>query len=271
MEPRPLVVYTFHLQMEPTTAYRQLREDPLDYPLLGIKHNNAYYIDICPSFGCRASGQAQQRVSNAVVYFMGQEDVKVLAYVDDFSSISHSWASAKHGFDRFHTLTAELGLRLAPEKTSPPATTMEWLGYLFNTVDMCITIPQEKLDDLLQEAEKWLHHDVATKQQIQSLAGRLNHVSMCVRPSRRFKGRIFATLSLAHEQTSVKVTDEFKKDVNWFCDFAKLTNRRILIEPKLPTVTIECDACLSGAGGFSDTHFYEILFPQSLVSGYHMV
>ena len=34
-------------------AYRQLRIDPLDYPLLGIKHNGSYFVDICPSFGCR--------------------------------------------------------------------------------------------------------------------------------------------------------------------------------------------------------------------------
>ena len=33
-------------------AYRQLRIDPLDYPLLGIKFENEYYIDICLSFGC---------------------------------------------------------------------------------------------------------------------------------------------------------------------------------------------------------------------------
>ena len=42
-------------------AYRQLRVDPLDYPLLGILFEGEYLIDICPSFGCRASGGSQQR------------------------------------------------------------------------------------------------------------------------------------------------------------------------------------------------------------------
>ena len=44
-------------------AYRQLRVDPLDYPL---RHKGTIYLDICPSFGCHSSGSSQQRVSNAV-------------------------------------------------------------------------------------------------------------------------------------------------------------------------------------------------------------
>ena len=62
-------------------AYRQLRVDPLDYPLLGIQHKNRTHSDICPSFGCRSSGAAQQRVSNALVYLMGKSDINMLAYM----------------------------------------------------------------------------------------------------------------------------------------------------------------------------------------------
>ena len=49
-------------------AYRQLRSDPLDYPLMGISHKGRYYTDICPSFGCRGSSAAQQRVSTTVCH-----------------------------------------------------------------------------------------------------------------------------------------------------------------------------------------------------------
>ena len=54
-------------------AYRQMRIDPLDYPLLAIHHEGHTYLDVCPSFGCQCSGGgggAQQRVSNAVVHLM---------------------------------------------------------------------------------------------------------------------------------------------------------------------------------------------------------
>ena len=47
---------TFMWKSDLTRAYRQLRVDPLDYPLLAIQHDGSYYVDVCPSFGCRASG-----------------------------------------------------------------------------------------------------------------------------------------------------------------------------------------------------------------------
>ena len=251
-------------------AYRQLRVDPLDYPLLGIRHTNQYFIDICPSFGCRASGQAQQRVSNAVTYLMGLDNFAVLAYVDDFCGVAASKHQARQGFERFHSLTHELGLKLAPDKTCPPATTMEWLGFVFNTNDMSITIPQQKLDDLLHEAHLWMDRTHATRQQIQSLAGRLNHVSLCIRPARRFMGRILATLRAAKDELAVPIDAEFKKDVRWFCEFARATNRRILIEPKLPVLEIECDACPLGAGAFSPTSYYALSFPTTFSDLYHI-
>ena len=82
--------------------------------------------------------------------------------------------------------------------------------------------------------------------------------------------RILATLREAHHQISVAISDEFKRDFKWFCDFAKATNGRLLIEPKLSTFVIECDACPAGAGGFSPTHFYETPFPDYLTKGCHI-
>ena len=63
-------------------AYCQLRSDPLDYPLMCIKHRGLYYVDICPSFGCCGSSAAQQRVSCAVCHLMETRGHSVLAYVD---------------------------------------------------------------------------------------------------------------------------------------------------------------------------------------------
>ena len=253
-----------------TRAYRQLRIDPLDYPLLAIKHDNAYYLDVCPSFGCRASGGAQQRVSNAVVDLMKDQGHTILAYVDDFCGVGATHYEATSSFKNFHSLTDELGLKLAPEKTKEPATSMEWLGFLFNSQTKSITIPQAKLDELLAEADVWLKRKRATRQQIQSLAGRLNHISLCVRPARKFMARILATLREATQETSVAISEEFRRDVRWFCEFARATNTRLLIEPKLPMLVIECDACLVGAGGFSNSHFYEVMFPTHLTATMHI-
>ena len=131
----------YMLKSDLSRAYKQLRVDPLDYPLLGIQHNGSIFVDICPSFGCRASGSAQQRVSNSVVHLMKNEGYNILAYVADFCGLSASFSESKKGFDKFVALTGQLGLKLAPDKTSLPATELEWLGFLFDSHKLTISIP----------------------------------------------------------------------------------------------------------------------------------
>ena len=251
-------------------AYRQLRVDPLDYPLLAIQHNGSIFVDICPSFGCRASGSAQQRVSNAVVHIMERKGFDILAYVDDFCGVSATRPEARRGFDEFGALTTKLGLKLAPDKTSTPATKLEWLGFTFDSNQLSISVPQEKLDDLLQETQVWFQRRFATKQQIQSLAGKLNHISLCVRPARRFMSRILEALRDIGDAARIQITQEFRLDVNWFCEYARLSNHRILLEPKLPFLNLECDACPQGGGGFSDTSFYQVVFPDAYKNTYNI-
>ena len=251
-------------------AYRQLRVDPLDYPLLAIQHDGSIFVDICPSFGCRASGSAQQRVSNSVVYIMKEKGYDVLAYVDDFCGLSASLSDARRGFEEFSALTSHLGLKLAPDKTCPPSTTLEWLGFTFDSNELTISVPQEKLDELLKETQTWLHKKYATKQQIQSLAGKLNHISLCVRPARRFMSRILEALRDIKDAARIEISQEFKLDVNWFCEYARLSNHRILLEPKLPFLNLECDACPQGGGGFSDTHYFQVVFPHTYGASFNI-
>lgn len=54
-------------------AYQQIRIDPLDTPLLGFRVEDLFYIDLCPSFGCKSLSVTCQRIVNAVTYLMGQK------------------------------------------------------------------------------------------------------------------------------------------------------------------------------------------------------
>ena len=121
-----------------------------------------------------------------------------------------------------------------------------------------------------KEACAWITKTVATKQQLQSLAGKLNFISNCVRPARRFMNRILEALRQAHDQDAITVTEELRRDVAWFRDFANQSNGKLLIEPKLPCLVLECDACPRGGGGFSDTDYYSLIFPQTFQNQYHI-
>ena len=244
-------------------AYRQLRIDPLDTPLLGLKHGDQYYIDICPPFGCRLSGTACQRMSNAVVYLLAKRDVWSLAYLDDYCGAASSLQAARAAYHAFLALAKRLGLELAPSKCMPPTTKLEWLGFDLDTVTMTLTIPTKKLQEILQECTTWMTRKSASKKDIQSLVGRLVHVAKCIKPARRFITRILKTLSYAPESGQTWISNAFKADVRWFLNYAKHSNGTHLLEPTRLEFHIECDSSMEGGGGNSEEHFYHQQYTTS--------
>ena len=255
------------------SAYRQLRIDPYSYPLLGVTNNGLFYLDICPSFGCRQSGGCQQRVSNAAVYIMSKLfGAKMLVYVDDFACISATYEESKYLFDEFNKLCKHLGLELAEEKSVPPTQNLEWLGFDVNSESKAVFVPPKKLSEIICECQKWVGKDAASRKEIQSIAGRLNHISQVIKPARKFMARIFEQLRNTPDTGSFKLSNDFKLDIRWFIDCAAEMNCRRLIMPNYPNLTIECDACLQGAGGYCETtnEFYSFPYPRDYAEQTHI-
>lgn len=91
-------------------AYRQLRTDPIDTPLLGVTFDQKIYIDNCPPFGCRSSSAVCQRTANAVVYMLARQGHHCIAYLDDFSGCESVYIDADKAFNCFVNLAGSLGL-----------------------------------------------------------------------------------------------------------------------------------------------------------------
>lgn len=237
-------------------AYRQLRADPVDAPLLCIQFQDSIYIDRCPPFGCCSSSAACQRLANALTFLMAGKQHHCLAYLDDFAGCSAHFDRAQTAFNDFQELTKYLGLQLSLHKCFQPATQMEWLGYFIDTQTMTVSIPVEKLNEVVQECGTWLHKKRVNKTMVQSLVGKLSHVANCVTPGRKFLARMLGTLRAFEDKRWTTIDEEFVKDVSWFYHYATSSNGITLYSPRLPTVVIECDASLEGAGGNTSTHCY---------------
>lgn len=251
-------------------AYRQLRIDPLAYPLLGVRHGNKFYIDICPSFGCRVSGSSQQRVSESLCFLMGNRGHHVLAYVDDFGAAGTSREGAQQGFDTFNGLCHTLGLRVAEDKSAGPTQAMEWLGFNFDTREMTVTIPKAKLQSVLEEIKEWEGKTVAGRRELQSLVGKLAHISTCIRHARKFMCRLLAQLRGTPKFHKQRISIELRKDLKWWERCAAHLNTKQMLPLGWPTFDLECDACLKGGGGFSRDQYYDIPYPEEWSQLYHI-
>ena len=80
----------------------------------------------------------------------------MLNYIDDFGGIAGNHDTATLHFHMLQTLLRSLGLKEAAHKASPPAEAMTWLGLRFDTVEMTVTIPPEKLQDTVRLVEDWV-------------------------------------------------------------------------------------------------------------------
>ena len=123
--------YIFSLDL--ARAYRQLRVDPLDWPLLGLKMDNNFFADMAVPFGIRWAAMFCQRTTNAVSYIATQRGDVLLPYIDDITGITHSKPAANKSFHRTRQLFNELGLEEAHHKACTPSTNMTWIGLEFDT------------------------------------------------------------------------------------------------------------------------------------------
>ena len=205
-------------------AFRHLKICPLDYPLLGFKWDNAYYVDTCVPFGSRNGSFQCQSTTNAIAYMLRKDsNIDIVNYIDDLVSA----ALPEVAYDQFtctRSLLSDLGLQEADSKLCPPSTSLEFLGITCDTDTLTLSIPPAKVNEILQLLRKWQCKTTATKHQLQSLLGKLHHISKCVRPARLFVGRMLDTLRQAPETGYTHLSTEFQKDVSWFLNFLPAYN-----------------------------------------------
>ena len=257
---------TFIWSIDLARAYRQLRSCPLSIPLLGIQHNSKYYIDVCPPFGCRTSSLMCARTTAAVVWLLKQRGIKSLCYLDDFVGVSNSLEKAKEDYKTALKLLEYLGLDISHHKCIPPTTSLVWLGFKIDSISMSIEIPKEKLKDTLEEAKLWYTYKKASRKQLQSIVGKLKHISKCVPHADRFFSRILQQLRNTPQYGKHDFNTDLLQDIKWFENFASLYNGVYLLPTKQKQQwVIESDACLEAGGAWSETKFFSQTFSPSVL------
>ena len=254
-------------------GYRQLRVDPLDWPFLSFRHLDAHFMDICPPFGLRSSAMAMQRVSQAIIYLHSKRGYASKAYIDDFGGAEGSQSVADKALKALQGIMDTLGVVQAEAKICLPSQRMVWLGILFDTIEMSMSIPAEKMGDIMACLRDWEARARATRKQMQSLLGLLNFVASVAPPVRLFTNRMLDALREAPPSGSTSLSHQFKKDVQFFVDLLPMFNgTRIMGKAIVPYQhQVELDACLTGCGAVAGNEFYAARFPPEVCDEEHSI
>ena len=127
-------------------AFRHVKLDPLEYDLLGLRHN-AWFLDTCLPFGFRHGSALFQRLSDTVRHMMRQRDFQVINYIDDILGIELP-SRVDASFDALSALLNHLGFEISYNKLVKPATCVNCLGILVNTENFTLSIPDDKLHEI---------------------------------------------------------------------------------------------------------------------------
>ena len=254
-------------------GYRQLRIDPLDWPLLSFMHEGRCFMDICPPFGLRSSAMAMQRVSQAIVHLHGRRGFVSRAYIDDFGGAEPKEGRAAAALSALQHIMARLGVKQAEKKICLPSQQMIWLGIHFDTITMIMSIPAPKMREVMDCLCIWQGKLRATRKEIQSLLGLLNFVASVAPPARLFTNRMLDTLRESPPCGATSLSLQFKQDVCFFAELLPIFNGRKIMGKRVVPYQhqVELDACLTGCGAVAGDQFYAAPFPDRVLRVEHPI
>ena len=247
-------------------AYRQFRIDPGDYHLLGYFWEGNYYADTVLCMGQRNAGYGCSRVTNAVMYVHAKRGYAGVSYLDDLIGVECP-ERGEEAYVALGELLYNLGLEENYPKACPPSTRQIVLGVIIDTISMTISITEERLAEISSLVTKWRRKKSCKKKELLSLIGKLCCVCKCVQQSRIFLNRLLELVRTVDwkSDTSIKLSDNFHKDLNWWNKFMKTFNGVAFIPSPIwiePDVYMATDSCLQGCGGICGEQYFHTEFPN---------
>ena len=252
----------FMAKVDIKSAYRHVPIHPASQRVTGLKWTFAdgaevHMYDAKLPFGARASPTVFHRISQAVKRMMQRRHHdKIVAFQDDFLIIGETYEECLNAWLDLINLLLRLGFEINFQKLVAPTKCLVFLGLQLDT-DRCeISLPWEKLCDIMHVLDGFLHRSRATKRQLQSIAGKLNFAARVVRGGRTFLRRILNSITrLKQPHHKTRLSGALKQDILWWHRFLHSFNGVAAFTDDTEIVPILTDACNVAGGSFCNGDF----------------
>ena len=233
-------------------AYRIVPVSPSDYPVLGFTWEGEFYFDTVLAMGLRSACATFQRISNLLVVILRQIRPHALVHnlLDDFIFFGTPGTLECFGhYQAFLELSRVINLPLNLSKLVPPSTCVTVFGLEFDTVAMVIRLPTQKRLRMLQRITEFQSQPVASKHDIQSLAGLLNYAVVVIPAGGVFLNRLYR-LACHCQDTVRRVPADTLKDLHVWSLFLEHFNGVSSLLPRVPLANFRLSSDAAGACGF---------------------
>ena len=142
---------------------------------------------------------------------------------------------------------------ISSRESRGPSTCLPFLGIEIDSVAQELRLPLEKLQWLRSLLFEWEKKTRCIKQEVQSLAGQLQHAAFMVRPGRSFLRRLYdlqPMVSKPHHH--VRLSAGIRSELSWWRNYIGQWNGVTFLSacaPRLPSSVLESDASGSWGSG----------------------
>ena len=159
------------------SAYRIVPVHPEDRHLLGMQWQGQAFIECALPFGLRSVPKIFTAVADAAEWILTSFGIRNLChYLDDYLLMGPPQSQiCKYNLDLLLSTFFRLGIPIAEDKVEGPSTSLVFLGIEVDTVSGVLRLPAEKISELSLAIKSWLLRRTCTRQELQSLVGKLQH------------------------------------------------------------------------------------------------
>ena len=217
-------------------AYRLLPVRREDWPLLVYFWQGHYYVDTKLPFGGRSSASLFTSFADLVCWVLNEKfNLLIIHYSDDFLMFTRcDLMTALDHLKRLKKAFHYLDIPVADDKLVGPANELPYLGIEIDTNNFTISIPNDKVNELMEQMPWWCGRRTCTLRELQSLNGKLNFFSKAIRPGRMFTRRLIdLTKTVSKPSHFVTINKEAREDIHWWCELLMTHNRSSFVpDPK---------------------------------------
>lgn len=250
------------------SAFRQLPVNSADLLKLGHKIYGQYVIDTRFPYGIRSACQVCQAMGTAVIFITDTKYLKpdlqnsIACFVDDYLCIKRYFLDCKIIFLTLLHVCNLLGIEVNQKKCVPPATTQILLGLRYDTINMQVSLPEDKVHRYTQILMTALLHNYIKRDDLISLIGKLTFSCVVIFPGSAFLQNM-RSIYYNCDETVITLNDEMRADFIWWIEFLKHMNGipiHYIAYPPQPTIDVASDACGYGYGAICDGKAFGLAF-----------
>ena len=250
-------------------AFRLIPIHPSDHSKLGMHFQNQYYYDRCLPQGCASSCHIFEKFSTALqtIFLTYYPQARMIHMLDDFLILAPTQQECQDYLNKFLQLCHHIGVPMSREKTTIPSTNTIFLGIELDTVNRLARLPMDKLQDYVLLIQTHLSDEKITRQDLESLIGKLNFASSVV-PARPFLRRLYNLLTPSQKPYyHIKLSLSIKQDLQTWLTFLQhyngVTYFRALDVITNDSIPMVADACHKGFGAYYGTKWIQCPYPKN--------